>query len=171
MDKKTQKLLLDAEGQALLAEGTMPIDDAASLAKAIAQAFETNRQIDLLTKARTAKNASYQKKVREHTAWFKPMLDRLALSKKRLRAEVDLHLNPTGDMGNKNPEEVRAYGTEGVGTATYADIPVYEYDLQLLAELNPQLLSVDETAVKKLIADGNLPQGVTPKRGFQLRIA
>lgn len=170
MDKKTEKMLLEAEGAALLAEGTEPIEDDKTLAAAIAQAFETNRQIDLLTKARTAKNASAQKKVKEHSAWFKPMIERLEKSKKLLRYAINKHMMPSGDLGNLVIEELRAYGTRGVGTASYSDVPVYEYDLPVLAELHPHLLKVDETALNKLIKEGSMPQGVTPKRGFQLRI-
>lgn len=170
MDKKTQKLLLEAEGAALLAEGIKTVDDEATLSQAIARAYEVSRHITFLTTARTIKNASYQKKVREHTAWFKPLIERLERAKERLRDTIRKNMNPTGDLGNMLPEEVRAYGTDGVGTASFSGITEYEYDLVKLAMLNPQLLKVDEKAVAKLIKEGNLPQGVTPKDAFQLRI-
>lgn len=171
MDKKTEQLLLEAEGLALIAEKIKPVKNDATLMTSIASAYTTSRMIDVLTKARTAKNASYQKKVKEHSSWFKPMIDRLEKAKVKLRDEVNRTLNPTGDLGNMSVEEVRAYGTDGVGTASYAEITEYDFDLVVIAELCPHLLKVDEKAVAKLIKEGNLPQGVTPKTGYQLRIA
>jgi len=170
VDKKTQAILLEAEGMALEAEATKPIEDDETLSEAIKQAFEASRMVDVLTKARTAKNASYQKKVREHSGWYKPMIDRLERNKETLRDIVRRHMNPTGDLGNQNVEEVRAYGSGGVGTASFAEIVEYKYDLVKLAELHPHLLKVDEKAIAKLAKEGCLPQGVIPKRGYQLRI-
>lgn len=171
MDKKTEQILLEAEALAKAAEGTKPIEDSATLGDAIQQALRLSRCIDLLTKARTAKNASYQKKVREHTGWFKPMLDRLALRKQSLRGEIDHHMNPTGNLGNQLPEEVAAYGTDGEGTASYSRQTEYDYDMLKLAKAHPELLSVDSAAVTKMIKAGKMPLGVTPKDAFQLRIA
>ncbi|TFH54281.1 MAG: hypothetical protein E4G89_00330 [Methanothrix sp.] len=170
MDKKSQKLMLEAENVISVAEQTKPIAGALTLSQAITQAFQASRMIKQLTRLRTERNEAAQKKVRETTAIYKPMIDSLEELNEKLRLDILTYLNPTGDLGNQIPEEVRSYGANGIGTASFAETSTFDCDLAVLMEQHPELLVADEKAIAKLIKAGTVPKGVTVKTSYVLRV-
>jgi hypothetical protein len=171
MDKKTEQLLKVCELAVEVAEDKInSVDSADELAGAIGVAYSLNGMIGQLEKRRTDTNAASQKKVREHTTWFKPMITRLEAHKNKLRALILEWMAPDGKIGNLAVEDVRAFGLDGVGNASLVEITTYEIDLPKLVKAHPELVQADMAAIKKAYAAGEKPTGTKPAKTFQLRI-
>ena len=119
MDKKTEKLLIESEEVAVAAEdfakASESIDSDGSLADAIKLAFLLNKFDRCLTEKRKDRNEAAQKTIKANTALFQPMMTRVEKARATLRDLILTYLVPTGDLGNMDPEEIRSFGTDGVG--------------------------------------------------------
>jgi hypothetical protein len=170
VDKKTQELMERVERHALDAEELSGDIDDETVGLFIAAAYALGRDVNDLELAKKVKNQAARKKISQHTAYFKPMEDRVSSALDALRSKVMEYLMPSGEPGNVPTEEIREYGAKGVGVASVVPQPDYEYDIAVLAEHHPELLKPDTTAIKKLIKQGEMPKGVTPITKYTLRI-
>lgn len=171
MDKKTEALLGVCEEAIKLSEEEVnSVDDQEELERAIGTAYTLNVMIGQLEKRRTTTNTAAQKKVRQHTTWFKPMIDRLTAHKTLLRDLIFDWMAPGGKIGNLAVEDVRAFGVNGVGNASLAEIITYDINLAVLVKNHPELVQADMSAIKKAYAAGEKPKGTKPVKAYQLRI-
>lgn len=170
MDKRTETLLVEAEAVAVLAEKAETVDNDEELALAIGHAYLLSRTIGGLEKRRTETNSASQKKIREHTTWFKPMITRLDSQKTILRTLIKNWLAPNDDIGNQSVEDIRAYGSAGCGNAALSEVVELKIDLKKLVAAHPDLVQPDTTAIKKRLLLGETIAGVSSKKSYQLRI-